>query len=412
MRNFLFISLTLLFIPLAHAGENWPEFRGTPGSGHSDATGIALSWSETQNVTWKTAVHGRGWSSPVVWGDQIWVTTATLDGKTMSAICLDKTSGKITHDIKMWDIAEPQFITKMNTYASCTPAIEEGRVYIHFGSYGTACLDTKTGQRLWERRDLPCDHFRGPASSPIIYGKLLIMNFDGADYQYMVALDKTTGETIWKTDRDIKKWAGNGDHCKAYSTPVVIDVDGKAQLISPCATAAISYDPATGKELWRVRCGGMNVCARPVYSNGLVVFNTAAGGDKLLAVRPTGRGDVTKTHVAWRYRKSMPTRPSQLIVGDLLYVVSDAGVITCLELKTGEAVWQERLGGKYSASPLYVDGRIYFFSEEGVTTVIKPGRKYAPLASNQLDGRFMASPAVTGKALILRTAEYVYRVEK
>ena len=192
----------------------------------------------------------------------------------------------------------------------------------------------------------------------------------------------------------------------------MIGAEGKPRGSSPCASAAISYGPATGKELWRVRCGGMNVCARPVYSNGLVVFNTAAGGDKLLAVRPTGRGDVTKTHVAWKFAKSMPTRPSQLIVGDLLYVISDSGIITCLELKTGEALWQERVGGKYSASPIYVDGRIYFFSEAGLTTVIKPGREYVLLAANQLDGRFMASPAVTGKALILRTAGSVYRIAK
>ena len=412
MRNILFVTLTLFITPPAIAGENWPEFRGTPGNGHSDATGVALKWSEQNHVTWKTALHGRGWSSPVIWGRHIWMTTATLDGKKMYAICIDKRSGKITHNIKMWDIEKPQFITTMNSYASCTPAIEEGRVYIHFGSYGTACLDTKTGKRLWERRDLPCDHFRGPASSPILYGKLLIINVDGADHQYMVALDKASGKTVWKTDRDIKDRASNADHCKAYSTPVVIEVDGQPQLISPCATAAIAYDPATGKELWRVWCGGMNVCARPVYSNGLVVFNTASGGDKLLAVRPTGRGDVTKTHVAWEFKKSMPTRPSQLIVGELLYVISDSGIITCLELKTGKALWQERVGGKFSASPIYVAGRIYFFSEEGLTTVIKPGREYEELASNKLDGRFMASPAVTGKALILRTAGYVYRIEK
>ena len=403
--------MTMLSAVGVCAEENWPQFRGPAGNGHSTSPSVAVTWSEAKNVTWKTPIHGRGWSSPVIWGDQIWMGTATDDGKEMSALCVDRNTGEVLRDVVLFRNPEPRFCHALNSYASPTPVIEAGRVYLHFGSYGTACLDTATGETLWERRDLPCNHWRGPGSSPIILDDKLIMHFDGYDFQYLVALDKRTGKTLWKKDREIDYGTDDGDQMKAYCTPIVIEVDGKQQLISPAAKAAIAYDPDNGDEIWRVRFAQHSATARPLFGHGLVFINTGFGKAQLHAVKPTGRGDVTDSHVVWRVTKSVPSMPSQLLIGELIYMIHD-GVATCLEAKTGEKVWQKRLSGKYSASPIFAGGHIYFLSQQGKTTVIKPGRTYQEVAVNELKDGFMASPAASGKALFLRTKTHLYRIEQ
>jgi outer membrane protein assembly factor BamB len=349
-----------------------------------------------------------------VWDGQIWLSTATADGRELSALCVDLESGKILKDLKLFDIAKPQFCIERNSYASCTPVIEAGRIYVHFGSPGTACLDTKTGEKLWERTDLECNHHRGPASSPILFENLLILTFDGFDLQYVIALDKLTGKTVWKRDRNIDYGSDNGDVKKAYSTPLVIEAGGRQQLVSPSAGAHIAYNPRTGEELWRVKCGGMNASARPIYAFGQLYMTTAAGGFNLFAVRPDGQGDVTGTHVEWKANKGVPRQPSLLVVGDLLFMGSEGpqGTITCMEAKTGESVWQERLGGDFTPSPVYADGKLYFLNEKGFTAVVEPGRTYKLLAKNTLDDEFMASPAIVGKSILLRGKKYLYRIEK
>ena len=396
---FFILSLgSTIFAGLARGETNWPQFRGPGADGHSAATGLPVSWSEQDNVVWKTAIPGRGWSSPVIWGDQIWMGTATPDGKLMSAVCVHRVSGKILHNLPLFENEKPRFCHAMNSYASPTPVIEDGRVYIHFGSYGTACLDTSNGETLWARRDLPCDHFRGPGSSPILYKNMVVIHYDGFDFQYVVALDKKTGDTIWKRDRDIDFGTDNGDIFKAYCTPIVIQVNGKPQLISPASKATLAYDPETGKELWRVRYTGFSATAQPLFGHGMVFINTGFGKADMVAVRPDGSGDVTESHVKWHVKKSLGSKPSQVLVGDLIFNVSDAGVGSCLDAKTGETVWTKRIGGKYSSSLLAADGRVYYLSHEGKATVIKAAREYTELASNQLDDGFMASPAVTGKS--------------
>jgi outer membrane protein assembly factor BamB len=395
------------------AQDNWPQFRGPHANGHADATGLPTKWSETENIKWKTPLHDSGWSSPVIWGDQIWVTAATDDGKQDFAICLDKNSGKILHDIKLWENEKPSPLgNALNGYASCTPVIEAGRVYVHFGSYGTACLDTKTGKIVWQRRDLPCEHFRGPGSSPILFENLLIFHMDGYDYQYVVALDKATGQTVWKTDRNIEYGTNNGDLMKGFYTPIVIEAAGKLQLISPSSKACMSYDPRTGREYWRVRYTSHSGAGMPIYAHGLLFINTGFGKADLMAVRPDGQGDVTSSHVVWVAKKTIGSKPSQVMVDDLIFNVHDTGVASCLDAKTGEELWSKRLGGEFSASPLYADGKIYYCGQDGNTTVVKPAREYIELARNTLDDGFMASPAVTGKALILRTRSAIYRVEE
>jgi outer membrane protein assembly factor BamB len=412
MRLSLTLFATLALAGAATAGDNWPQFRGPNGEGKSDAKGLPLTWGEKENVVWKTPIHDKGWASPVVWGDQVWLTTAKADGTELFAVCVDRATGKVVHDLKVFTVEKPEFCIDFNSYASPTPAVEEGRVYVHFGTYGTACLDTKTGKKLWERRDLKCNHFRGPGSSPILYRDLLIVHFDGFDVQYVVALNKKTGETVWKKDRAFDYTGVDGDHKKAYATPVVITVDGKAQLISPAAVGTTAYDPLTGAELWKVTHGGMNAAIPPLYGHGKVILFPADGGLKMLAVRPGGKGDVTKTHIDWTYGKEVPSRAGPVLVDDLLFLVSERGIVSCVEAKTGKQVWQERLGGSYSASALAADGRVYFFSQDGVTNVIEAGRSWKKLAANKLDDGCMASPAVAGKALFVRTKTHLYRIEE
>jgi outer membrane protein assembly factor BamB len=356
-----------------------------------------------------------------VLGQQIWVTTATPDGRQLSALAVDRQSGKIIHDVKLFDVENPQFAHAFNSYASPTPAIEPGRVYVTFGSPGTAALDTRTAKVLWERRDLECNHFRGAGSSVVIFENLLLMHFDGSDQQYVVGLDKNTGKTVWKTPRSIDfkdlgpdgKPQADGDFRKGYATPQIVMTGGQPVMVSIGSKATYGYDPRTGKELWRIEeRTNHSGSTRPVAGYGLVFYPSGHANGHLLAVRPDGQGDVTATHVVWRVTRGVPSKPSVLLVGDLIFMGNDSGILTCVEAKTGEIVWRGRIPGTFSASPLAAAGRIYFFSEDGVTTVIEAAREFKQLASNTLDGGFMASPAVDGNALILRTKTHLYRIEE
>lgn len=409
---------------------NWPQFRGPRGDGVSLSTGLPVEWGEGNHVKWKTPIHGRAWSCPVVWGDQIWVTTATEDGKELFAVCVDRESGKVTQDLKLFEVEKPQFAHKFNTYASPTPVIEEGRVYVTFGSPGTACLDTRTGKVLWERRDFECNHYRGAGSSPILYENLLIVNFDGSDHQYIVALDKNTGKTAWRRQRSIDyqdldekgQPMIEGDLRKAFATCHVTVLDGMPQLLSQGAKALYSYNPLTGDEYWRVEeRSNHSASTRVVVGFGLIFAPSGFSSGQLLAVRPGKPGEVvdanaaeapkTQLQVVWKTKRNVPKKPSLLLLEDLLYGIDDNGVATCWEAKTGKAVWNERVGGNYSAAPIAAEGRIYCFSEEGKATVLAAGREFKKLAESQLEEGFMSAPAVTGKALILRTRTHLYRIE-
>lgn len=413
------IAVSVLFCSVAfHVGStlseatepDWNQFRGPRGDGRSESADPPVEFGDDLNVVWKTPIHGKGWSSPVVWQDQVWITTAPEDGTKLYAICLSLATGRIVHDRLVFEVAEPEFCHPTNSYASCTPVVEEGRLYVHFGTYGTACLDTQSGQRLWQRRDLHCDHFRGPASSPVVHGDLLFLQFDGIDVQFVITLDKRTGETVWRRDRDIDYGTTEGDFKKAYGTPSVIRVENRWQLVSPTAVATIAYDPGTGRERWRVRHGGMNVAARPLYEKGLVYISAGSGNTSLIAVRPDGEGDVTRTHIVWGTGKTVPKRSSQLIIDGRFFMVSDKGVVSCLDASTGRPLWSERVPGEYWASPLYAGGRIYLFSKQGTVPVIKAGPEFELLARNQFPAGFNASPAVAGDSLILRSFTHVYRI--
>ncbi|MBM4077695.1 MAG: quinonprotein alcohol dehydrogenase, partial [Planctomycetes bacterium] len=361
------------------------QFRGPHGDGSArNIDGkLPTTFSEgSPEIVWKTPVEGWAWSSPVVWGKQIWLTNApnvqNLDqGQSrlerpieLSAVGLDLESGAIVHRIKLFEIETPQYTDPTNSYASPTPCIEEGRVYVHFGSYGTACLDTNSGQVIWERRDLNCNHHRGSGSSPVIHGNLIYLTLDGFDRQFVVALDKKTGKTVWSQDRDIDYKTQDGDAKKAYSTPTVIRVNeqgpGSEQdiLISPSAMATIAYSAKSGRPVWSVSHGGMNAAARPLFGNGLIYISTGDGPIPLLAVRPEGSGDITK-NIVWKSNKSVPKRPSQVLAGELMFMMNDGGVASCLDALTGKEIWTKRHEGEYWSSPLYADGLIYCFSQRG-----------------------------------------------
>ncbi|MCL4203777.1 MAG: PQQ-binding-like beta-propeller repeat protein [Pirellulaceae bacterium] len=425
----------LLMSPTRGAADDWPQFRGPGGQGHAQTDAAPLQWSESEHIRWKTPIEGRAWSSPVVLGDRIWLTTAietpaapeqlraALDQIGMpvpsphlasrvllKAVEVDRQSGRVLRDILLFDIDRPVIVCSTNSYASPTPVVEADRLYCDFGTLGTVCLDTSSGNASWTRR-LEIEHQVGPGSSPLIHGDLLVLVRDGCDRQYVTALDKHTGRTVWTADRPPMA-TSVAVYRKAFSTPLVIEHDGTEQLVIPGAQWMVAYEPATGRELWRVDTGPtFSNSARPVYANGLVFCGTAYGGSFLLAIRPDGQGDVTQTHVAWQTQRSVPKRSSPLVVDGHLYMVADNGIATCLDASSGSEHWTERLGGSFSAAPVAAAGRIYLFSEDGTTTVIQPGTPFRQLAANKLDGRIMATPAFVDSSIFLRTDTHLYRID-
>lgn len=409
----LLLSLLLIYGESSVVAENWPDFRGPTGQGHSAVTSAPLTWSEASHVRWKTPLPGKGWSTPVVWDHQIWMTTATEDGKKLWALCVDRESGKLEREILVFNVAEPEPINALNSFASPSPVIDAERVYVHFGTYGTAAIDRQSGKVVWRREDLKLAHKEGPGSSPVLDGNRLIVTCDGMDVQYVIALDTQTGKTIWKTDRSLDLSEFQADLRKAYATPLLATVDGQRQLISPGAHAVYGYDPSTGKELWRFRYKGFSNVARPVIDGERVHINTGYMKPQTLAIRLGGKGDITDTHLVWTNAQGNPNKPSPLLIDGLLYLISDnGGVASCLDAATGEKVWSKRLGGNFSASPLYAAGRIYICDQDGKTFVLKPGREYEELAVNELDEGLMASPIAIGNAIFLRSKSHLYRLEQ
>jgi outer membrane protein assembly factor BamB len=393
------ILLGRLIAPSA-AAEDWPQFRGPDGQGHANAVGLPTTWSETQNILWKVPVAGLGWSSPVVAGQQIWLTTAIEAEQSLRAICLDRETGSLVHDVEVFRKTDLGRIANKNSHASPTPVIDGQLVFVHFGAQGTACLTTD-GQIVW-KRELKYDQHHGPGGSPVVWNDLVIVSCDGHDVQYTVALDKHSGQVRWQADHP-------GMH--AYSTPTLVNVNGREQLITSGGLALIAYEPENGKELWRCRHAGHSVVPRPVTGNGLVYFCTGYWTPALFAVRADGHGDVTESHVQFTLRRAVPHNPSPLLVKDRLYMVSDQGVLSCSDALKGTEVWRQRLGGNFSASPTLADDKIYLVNEAATTLVVAPGDKYKLIAENHLDGRALASPAISDRSIILRTDTHLYRIE-
>ncbi len=413
----------------------WPEWRGPGGQGHAAANAHPPTrWGETEGVVWKTAIPGRGWSSPVIDGKQIWLTAAhetaakpedakrrltantadqplvLLEKVDLHAVCVDRNSGKILRDIRLFSEQEPQWIHELNSYASPTPVLESGRAYFHFGTFGTACVDTRSGKVLWTNSSLRIMHENGPGSSPILWKNRLIFHLDGSDTQSVAALDTTTGQVAWRTTRS-GELASNPQLKKSYATPAILKLGGREQLISQGADWIYGYDPATGQELWKVRYGqlGFSLSSRAVFGGGMAYLSTGFMKPEIQAIQLDAQPEPKHR---WKYSKGAPTMPSLLLVGDELYFVSDSGgFFTCLDAKTGAEQFRERLGGNHNASPFFAGGQIYLPSREGSVMVIQPGKQFQPIATNTLNGKIMATPAVVGRSLFIRTDRSLYRIE-
>lgn len=394
---------------VAARAEDWPEFRGADGQGHSTERHLPVEWSGTKNIAWKQAIPGRSWSSPVLQNGRLYLTTAVESGGdaglSLRALCLNAATGEVRWNTEIFARPAGRIHSK-NSHASPTPRIEGDRLYVHFGHQGTACLDL-AGNILWRNAELKYSPVHGNGGSPILVDGLLIFSCDAASDPFVVALDKRTGKVRWKVNR-----VSDAAKKFSFSTPLLITVNGQKQVISPGSNVVCAYDPDTGREFWRVRYDGYSVIPRPVYGHGLVYLSTGFDRPVVLAIRADGAGDVTDTHVAWKAAKSAPNTPSLMLVGDELYMISDGGIASCLEAKTGRVHWQERVTGNYSASPLYAEGRIYLQNEEGLGVVIKAAKEFQILAQNPLNERTLASYAAGDGALFVRTEQNLYRIQQ
>lgn len=414
MRTLLAIGILGFVVASASAGD-WAEFRGPTGQGHATASKLPTEWSSSKNVAWKTGIAGLGWSSPIVVGDRIYLTTAvpTGDGdkkdQSLRTICLNAATGKSVWDkeIFLQDGKTAKPIHSKNSHASPTPISDGKHLFVHFGAQGTACL-TLDGAVVWQNREFQYEMRHGNGGSPILVDDLLVFSCDGLDKMFVVALDKSTGKVRWQTAREHK----NGNKF-SFGTPLLIEVKGEKQIVAPGTFHVAAYRPKDGSEIWRVDYGlGYSVIPRPVFGHGLIFLSSGYDTPVLMAIKPDGQGNVTETHVAWKTNKSAPHTPSPLLVGDQLYVVSDGGIATCFNAVSGEQVWQKRIGGNFSASPLFADGKIYLQSEQGDGIVLQPGSEYVELAKNELEPRTFASYAVADGALLIRTETQLYRIQQ
>jgi outer membrane protein assembly factor BamB len=392
--------------PIVVSGE-WPQFRGPRSDNHADGAKLPLEWSDTTNVAWKCEIPGRGWSSPVVCGNQIWVTTALKDGRSLRAVCVDRHRGQILGDIEVFTPKEPCDINDKNSHASPTAVVEPGRVYVHFGTMGTAALDTDTGDIVWKNQSLKIDHKEGPGGSPILVGDRLVVLCDGMDEQYVAVLNKHTGKVLKKMPRE-QPLPSEPDFRKAYSTPLAVRIDGQELLVCP-GSHQVEVHGAEGP-LWNVRYSGFSNVPQPLYSPKLNLFFLSTGFMKpeLWGIRPGGSGDVTDSHVAWKFARQVPAVSSPVLVGDQVLMVHE-GVVTSVDASSGEQAWQGRAGGTFSASPLASNDRVYLFAEDGRCVVLQTGgNELKVLAEPALPGRILASPAVAGNDLFVRTDTHLY----
>jgi outer membrane protein assembly factor BamB len=407
------LVLAAAFIVSQAAAEEWPAFRGPRGDGHAQAAGLPLEWSATRNVAWSVDLPGEGWSSPAIVGGRVYLTAAVKSGpddydRSLRVLCLETAGGKRVWDTQVFaqTAADSPKKHQKASHANPTPIVHGDRVYVHFGHQGSAAL-TLDGKIAWANRELRYQPTHGNGGSPILVDDLLIFSCDGVDLQAAVALDAATGALRWKSPR-----LNNAGRAFSFSTPTLIQAAGRRQVVSPASEYVMAYDPTTGRELWRVRYpGGYSVIPKPVFAHGLVFVCSGYNKPVLHAIRPDGAGDVTKSHVVWTVNRDVPHTPSLLAVGDELYMVADRGIASCLDARTGKVHWSQRLGGNFSASPVLADGRIHFQSEEGVTTVVQPGKLFRSLAVNDLGERTLASMAVAEGAIFIRTEQRLYRIQ-
>jgi outer membrane protein assembly factor BamB len=411
---FRILTIVLLaYVPSAAA--DWPQFRGPNGDGMSTATGVPIHWTTTENVAWKTPIPGQGWSSPILAAGRLYLTTATGDADadeavSLRAVCVDAATGRIVWNIEVLraDTAAAGQVHSKNSLASATPVVDGNHLYVHFGHMGTAALDLD-GNVLWRQQEVTYQPLHGNGGSPVLVDNRLVFSCDAANDPFVVALDRANGDVRWRTPRNTPARSKF-----SFCTPIVIEVDGRKQIVSPGSGFVGAYDPHDGREFWRVGYGdGYSVVPRPVFAHGLIFLSTGYMRPRFLAIDPRGAaGEAPDDHIVWSHEKGAPLTPSPLVVGDELYLVSDNGVATCLDARSGDVHWTKRLGGDFSASPVAAEGRIYFQNEEGVIYVVRADKTYELLATNDLAERALASPAVADGALIVRTESHLWRIKE
>ena len=411
-RNAQMQALSAGLMLLAFGQMEWNQYHGPNGEGKAPAANLPEKWSETENHAWGVKIPGKAWASPIVHQGKVWLSNATEDGKRLSLLALDLATGKQVHDITVFEVAKPAFCFPYNSYASSTPTAKDGTVFVHYGSAGTASIDATSGKINWKRNDLPCDHHRGAGSSPLLWNGKLYLIFDGFDRQYVACLDAKSGDTVWKTDRGFDYGTDNGDSKKAYATARVVELDGKAQVICPSASHTAAYDALTGQEVWRVKHGGMNAASIPQRAGSNLLLASSDGGWGLGAVRLGGTGKLPEQAVLWKTAKGAPQYSSLVVDGDLVYSATEKGFACCLEASTGKEVYQERLGNKFHASPVLCGDKLYLFDDKGKGYCVRAGRKYELLGGGSLEDGCMASPAVAGDMLIVRTRKAVHALKK
>jgi len=394
--------------------ENWPCFRGPTRQGISNEKDIPLEWSQTSNIVWKRPIPGEGWSSPIVFDDRVFVTTATDAGASFRLLCLDRLTGKVLWDKQVLR-QRPGHKQNFNSYASCTPVTDGRRVYV-LAFDGTLAAVSMEGSVVWSHREFEYYSEHGLGVSPILYRDLLIVPFDGSssgpdrklgwqkpwNQAVILALDKNTGKVQWRGRR--------GSSRIAHITPQVLSENGRDQLVSSAGDVVQGFDLKTGERIWTVSSPGEGVVPSVVIGDGLIFTTSGFGDSTIRAVRTGGKGDVTKTHIAWESTDDVSKIPSMLYVRPFLFLITETGVAKCLRAETGEVLWRERLEGRYSASPVWADGRIYFLSEKGKTTVVRAGGEFKVLAENELNEKCCASPAVSQKHIFIRSENNLYCV--
>lgn len=414
--------LCVLVPTMAVPGENWPRFRGPTGQGISTEKDPPLEWTAQKNVRWKTPIPGEGWSSPIVWDNRVFVTTVTDGSTKCRALCLDRDSGRILWNTEVFEIV-PLRKERKNSYASSTPITDGERLYVVFGDGGMAALDFNGGI-VWTNREVRHYSRHGLGASPLLHEGLVIMPFDGSnhvekagdwpknsdeerlgwqipwDKALIVALDTRTGKRVWTARR--------GKSRVAHVTPNILREGDTAQLISCAGDAIQGFDPRTGELVWTVYSQGEGVTPSFAMGDGLIFTSSGFEKTTLRTVRTGGRGDLTRSHIAWEQRRGAPTQPSLLYVKPYLYSITDGGVAHCYDATTGEVVYAERVGGDQCASPVYADGRIYFLSEAGEATVVKAGPRFEILAKNPLNEKCQASMALSQGRLFIRTENNLY----
>ncbi|TWT86358.1 outer membrane protein assembly factor BamB family protein [Neorhodopirellula pilleata] len=427
--RFVVLVIVLGFHFSSICPAQWPDRHGPTLDGVAaaeDAQGLPTHWTFTDNVAWKTRLHDEGHSSPVISEGKIWLTAATTDGTKQFVIAIDEKTGEVLHDRVVFENKEVEPLggaQGFNNYAAPSCVLAPGAVYVHFGSYGTAKLDAQTADVIWQRRDLKCQHFRGPGSSPVLVDNKLILTFDGVDQQYTVALDTATGETIWRTDRstdygdvgDDGRPLRDGDMRKAYCTPLVVKVGNQTQVLSVGARAMQSYEVETGREIWTLRHNSYNAGIRPLWLTDLklVVINTGSRGAQHVAVKldETTRGDITDSHVVWVREHGNPRFAMPIEQDGLIFQVTDNGVLSCVDAANGDEIRKLRLSGDYRASPILAGENLYFFNESGLGSVVQGNRDCETLAVNDVpEMATTACPAVSGGALFVRGKEFLFKI--